>query len=115
MRDFEVREAAVGPTVSTFAVHVPVGLCYFEGHFEGDPVLPAVAQLNSLVLALVRESWPALPPLRRATKLKFHRAITPGNDLTVRLERSHHTVAFTLTRGDTLASSGTLFFGEAAP
>lgn len=102
---------------AAFAVHVPAGLCYFHGHFEGDPVLPAVAQLNSLVLPLVHRTWPSMPPLRRATKLKFHQPVRPGVDLTLRLERAAHsaTVSFSLDLDGAPASTGALHFGEATP
>lgn len=120
-RSFEVRDEArseaEGVARADFAVHVPAGLCYFLGHFEGDPVLPAVAQLNNLVLPLVHRAWPAMPPLRRATKLKFHKPIRPGDDLSLRLEhtRARAAVTFVIELGGGVASAGTLHFGEASP
>ncbi len=115
LREFEVRSREGDGALRTFAVHVPAGLCYFEGHFEGRPVLPAVALLNNLVLRLVREAWPDLARLRRATKLKFHRPVAPGADLTVRLERRGDAVTFAVEARGEPASTGALSFGEATP
>ncbi len=120
-RSFEVRsesrESVDGVERVTFAVHVPAGICYFRGHFEGYPLLPAVAQLNSLVVPLVHRTWSAIAPLRRALRLKFHRPIRPGDDLSVRLERKGDapSVNFTIELDGAPASSGALYFGEVTP
>lgn len=120
-RSFEVksesRATIDGIERVTFAVHVPAGICYFRGHFEGNPLLPAVAQLNSLVVPFVHRTWPTMPPLRRALRLKFHRPIRPGDDLSVRLERrgDSSSVTFTIELDGAPASSGALYFGEVTP
>lgn len=122
LRHFELRSHERGAPDEggverhAFFVGVPPSVPYFSGHFDGDPVLPAVAQLDALVLPLVRSCWPALPGLRRATRLKFHRAVAPGRELTLRVERagSALTVTFSLEEAHERAASGVLHFGEEA-
>jgi 3-hydroxymyristoyl/3-hydroxydecanoyl-(acyl carrier protein) dehydratase len=114
---FEVSAVCVEGDRATVAVRVPVALPYFEGHFEGRPVLPAVAQLDPLVVPLCRDVWRDLGAPRRMTRLKFRRTIGPGTELIVRLDRKGdaRTVAFSIEQAGDVASSGTLEFAEAVP
>ena len=86
---------------------------FFDGHFPGDPVLPAVAQLSGLVEPVAQRAWPSLGSLVGASQLKFHRVCRPGETLALRCERDGRSVRFTLHVGDTLASAGALTFGGA--
>lgn len=96
---------------------VPRDLAYFAGHFEGWPVLPAVAQLAALVVPQVARLYPELGRLRRAARLKFSRPIAPGDELRLRIhvrtdERLKPVrageVRFTLAREGEVVSSGVL-------
>jgi hypothetical protein len=94
-----------------FDVHVPADLSYFRGHFPGDPLLPGVVQLDVLVLAQARASWPGLEHLARVTRLRFRRPIRPGDD--VELSLSHPApsrVVFEISCGGEPCSSGVLHF-----
>lgn len=50
----------------------------FGGHFDGQPILPGIVQINDLVVPQARRLWPQLGGLRRAQSLKFKAPITPG-------------------------------------
>lgn len=115
--DFEVQPVARreegAAIVHELAVEVPADLAYFEGHFEGRPILPAVAQLAALVVPQVAALHPELGPLRRADRMKFARPIAPGDALVLRLEVRGARVRFALARAGEVVSSGALDY-EAA-
>lgn len=109
------RAAEGDAEVVRVEARVPDDLAYFEGHFPERPVLPAVAQLNKLVLRAVVAAWPALVSLRRVTKLKFRKPLSPGVVLALRLTRrdAQPRVDFVLEHGGAPCAMGTLEF--AAP
>lgn len=64
-------------------VHVPEDYRWFDGHFEGYPILPAAVQLHALIVPLARaEGWLEGEVLR-FERLKFSGRIEPGADLNV--------------------------------
>lgn len=70
-------------------VEVPRDLVFFEGHFEGNPMLPGVAQVLALVDARARAQFAdalAGRGARRMSRLKFQATIRPGDALVVTLE-----------------------------
>jgi 3-hydroxymyristoyl/3-hydroxydecanoyl-(acyl carrier protein) dehydratase len=98
------------------SAQVPEDLIYFDGHFVGQPVLPAVAQLECLVLVACRRAWSDLGSLRALNRLKFRSQITRGELVKLQLERSApHAVTFSIHRGDVLCSSGRLSFERSSP
>jgi len=101
------------PTMARFAVVVPADLLYFQGHFPGAPILPAIAQLLTLVLDRIHFLWPELGQPRRVARLKFMRAIDPGDEIEVHLERTGAEVRFTLLRQDAACTRGALAFVQA--
>jgi 3-hydroxymyristoyl/3-hydroxydecanoyl-(acyl carrier protein) dehydratase len=110
-----VERRATGDTIEV-VLRAPPDLVYFTGHFPGDPLLPGVVQLNDVALAEVERAWPDLGPLERIQRLKFVRAIRPGDPFTLRLERRARPgqVALTILSGDeALCTSAVLSFGEA--
>lgn len=64
-------------------VEVPADLVFFEGHFEGNPMLPGVAQVVALVDAEARRTFPDLAArgARGLSRLKFQATIRPGDVL----------------------------------
>ena len=85
-----VHKAAAGehadggrPAAHVDADSAQVHLVFFEGHFEGNPMLPGVAQVLALVDGEARRSFPALEGLgaRRMSRLKFQATIRPGDAL----------------------------------
>lgn len=108
--DFQVEVESVDATRARFAVTVPRDLVFFEGHFEGRPMLPGVAQLVALADQRAREVWPDLGPAKRIARVKFQAVVMPGDALELELERSDvgadTTVRYRLTRGGAPASTG---------
>jgi hypothetical protein len=114
-RTFDVRPRSAP---GTFDVHVPRDLDYFRGHFEGEPILAGVVQVNILVLKQIKSMWPELTHLSRITRLRFRRPIRPDDDLVLSLVRSDHDrVRFALIRGtgksEITCSEGSLHFDRA--
>ena len=115
--EFEATPVRVEEGSAEFEARAPAGLPYFDGHFDGAPVLPAVAQLEALVLPLCRAAWADLGAPGRWLRLKFRRAIGPGSALTVRLTRrtGSPVVEFAVACEGEAASSGAADFGGRAP
>ena len=93
-------------------VEVPAGARWFDGHFPGHPILPAVAQLALVDRLLRRLAGPG-----RTTALDRFRLplpVAPGDRLAVALARPDAAgrAAFTLRRGTAVVSGGT---GEWTP
>ncbi|MCL2447919.1 MAG: AMP-binding protein [Polyangiaceae bacterium] len=107
---FDARPVAAHP--GWFDVHVPRDLAYFDGHFDGQPILPGVVQLELLVGRQVTVAWPELTRPRRFTRLKFRSPIRPGDDLVLALVRPDaDRVEFEVRRGATVCSSGAIHYG----
>jgi hypothetical protein len=97
----------------TFDVEVPADSRYFEGHFDGEPVLPGVAQL-ALVLQLYRGVTADYVELREASVLRFRRRILPGDRLQATISRPDERgrSRFALRRGADAVSKGIVAWGE---
>lgn len=97
-----------------FELRVPTDLRWFRGHFEDNPVLPAVVQIHE-VLRLVTTTWPDLACLRRITRAKFQKPIRPSDALRLRLTRVRGVkkATFEYRRGGKTCSSGALVFAGA--
>ena len=94
-----------------FAVHVSPDLRWFRGHFDDNPILPAMVQLRE-ALFIVRDVWPDVGALRRVTKAKFRKPIRPLDPLRLKLrkKRGERKATFRYLRDDGTCSSGTLEF-----
>lgn len=88
------------------SLQIPADWSRFSGHFEGDPLLPALSQLADIILPAIREAFGggALASLRR---VKWTRPVRPGAKLSLRLDRKPHGINFQLWEGPALACSGT--------
>ena len=112
----ERSSAGDGTEVRVLSFLVPPDLLYFRGHFDGDPVLPAVVQLDGLVLRQIDRIWPELGPPRQVLRLKFKRPVRPGERLELRLDldASRPAVTFDIEGAAGPCASGTLVFGSIA-
>ncbi len=117
MEPLEDRSSAgEGTEVRVLRFLVPPDLLYFRGHFDGDPILPAVVKLDGLVLRQIERIWPELGAPRQALRLKFKRPVRPGEHLELRLQldASRPAVTFGIEGGAGPCASGTLLFGATA-
>ena len=103
-------EPGPSPLEARYAVTVPADLLYFEGHFPGAPILPAIAQLLTLVLDRTHATWPHLGQPRRLARLKFMAKIDPGDELEVHVGRADGEVRFALLRRGEACTRGVLAF-----
>lgn len=99
---------------TTATVHVPANYRYFDGHFDGYPILPGVAQLHELVLPLVARARPAFGALQQMLRLKFLGRIEPGDEAVVALTFSDDApvVDFEINVGPKRASAGRMRFAQ---
>lgn len=116
-----VREEASGAE-HRLELQVPADLRYFEGHFEGQPMLPGVAQVVALADRHARRLVPGLGPPLRIQRAKFTAVVGPGETLVLTLgpERKDAEVwvrwrleRVTPPSGEPVASSGTLVYALA--
>jgi len=121
-RDFVVRREESGGGEHRLVVDVPQNLRWFEGHFEGRPMLPGVAQVVALADAHARRLVRGLGPALRLQRVKFTAVVTPGEALALTLTEERKEgevlVRWRLERtappsGEALASSGTLVYAPA--
>jgi acyl-coenzyme A synthetase/AMP-(fatty) acid ligase len=93
-------------------VRAPAGLIYFQGHFEGHPILPGVVILRDLVLRETQRAWPELRHLRRLARVKFNRPLRPDDTFTLRITRAPGAlcVLFEGSTADAVCNSGMLEF-----
>jgi 3-hydroxymyristoyl/3-hydroxydecanoyl-(acyl carrier protein) dehydratase len=112
--DFVVRRVAVDAASAHFHASVPHDLVFFEGHFEGNPILPGIAELLVLVQRRAREVWGPLGREKRLVRMKFERAIRPGDELDVHLTREvgepETQLRFRIERGGATCASGAIVY-----
>jgi len=97
----------------SFEIAVPAESPYFEGHFEGSPILPGVAQL-ALLLQLYRLATGTLAELREVSVLRFRHKVLPGHILQASISRpdSEGRSSFALSRQGAIVSRGTVRWSE---
>jgi 3-hydroxymyristoyl/3-hydroxydecanoyl-(acyl carrier protein) dehydratase len=88
-------------------LRVPENLCYFEGHFDGFPVVAGVVQLE-WVHELAGELLGAPPAIARMEQIKFHQLLQPGQTFSARLDHDQERsrVTYVLHDGETRFASG---------
>jgi 3-hydroxymyristoyl/3-hydroxydecanoyl-(acyl carrier protein) dehydratase len=83
----EIFKSQVHPVSShLYTWTVPKDLAYFEGHFQGHPVLPAIALID-FSLEAVRQNAQAPVELQKISQGKFLKVIEPGAELEIKLEK----------------------------
>ncbi|AUG53594.1 AMP-binding protein [Thalassospira marina] len=90
-------------------------LLYFQGHFDGAPVLPGVVQLHWAV-HYARDAFDIVITPDEITQLKYRKVITPNDQIILQLEcdRTRGQVRFTYLGPDTDYSSGLIKFTKAS-
>lgn len=89
----------------------PKELVYFDGHFDGRPVLAGVVQVD-WVIACGRRYFDLPPQFRGMQALKFQRIITPETPVTLELsfERAKAALAFKITSLAGAHANGRILF-----
>src|SRR6266853_3121189 len=103
--------------------HVTVNEEFFQGHFPGAPVMPAVLMLESwsqvaAILLLQREDAPpnARVYLRGVNDAKFRRQVVPGDRLRLEISLGRRRTSLARTRavayvGDQIVAEAELLLG----
>jgi len=92
--------------------HFAAGFVGFAGHFEGYPILPAVAQMLAAQM-LVEELHPYPLRLQGVSHAKFLQQLGPGQTFTISCspkKGAPHSYEVRIRLGDELASSFQLRF-----
>jgi len=100
------------PDEAAWRTEIPHDYLFYEGHFDGYPVLAGGVQLHELVLPRLRAAAGELPPLQQLDGVKFLARFVPGEtvDLHLRRQPQAHKVTFELRRGETRCTTGRLQF-----
>lgn len=84
---------------------------FFEGHFPGNPIVPAVAQIGWIVSAV--EAWREEALLRyRLSRFKFVVPLVPGTDVKVGLTRADSKYVCRILADGILCCSGVLHVAQ---
>ena len=96
-------------------VRIPEDYAYYDGHFDGYPVLAGAVQIKELVMPALVRAFPELGPIERMTRVRWPERIVPGDALEVVLERrdKDESVRFRIERDGIACASGTLRLREA--
>jgi hypothetical protein len=98
----------------SFGVSLPQDYGWFEGHFDGFPLLAGAVQLKELIFPAIKRAFPDLGAVVAMPRIKFTGRITQGNCLTVRIERKHRSgrVGFEILSGEEVQTHGSLILSE---
>lgn len=120
---FEIESTSGSGDERVVRLRVPERSRFFEGHFEGRPMLPGVAQVVAIAHREAERLFGPLGAPLRMSRMKFSDTILPGDPLALSLTREvaevgvETLVRFKIERlladGARVASSGTIAYGEA--
>jgi len=99
-----------------YDVRVPVGSDYFAGHFEGRPILPAIAQLALIERLLCEKAAPEAVSIESISHLRFQQPLFPDDRFDVRLRRAENgkRYSFSIQRQTQRISRGEFGVSEGA-
>ena len=111
----QILESEAGNDTLTLKLRPPEDLLYFEGHFDQEPILAGVVQID-WAIAFARRQFVIDGTFQRIEALKFHNLIKAGQEieLALRYDRDRNRLGFHFTRAGKDLSSGRVLF-EAAP
>ena len=93
----------------TLEFSIPDTSPYYDGHFPGFPVLPAVAQVD-LVVHFALEHFGINIGISKINRIKFSNIIRPENPLVLFIELGKKNIDFKISspEGETVYSSGVM-------
>ncbi|GEM_PF-3410692 len=94
-QDVDILERRMDKNSLSVKISIPQECVYFEGHFDGFPILPGVAQL-SIIRKEIQACWPDLSAPKALRALKFKSPITPNSRIEIVLDRLDKDVKFTI-------------------
>ena len=97
-----MREQEIATTIELTPEHP----C-FVGHFPGNPIFPAVAQVG-LVVATIEATCGRALVVREVCQGKFLRKIVPPTRLDLRIQLAHDSATWTLAEAADVCSKGRL-------
>lgn len=108
----ETLSVSRGEDTIAARLRVPPSLCYFDGHFDGTPILPGVAQLGWAVTMAMADGGKGGAVLR-VEALKFFRVVRPAAelDLVLSFKPDSDKVQFDISSSSGRHASGRLLFG----
>ncbi len=111
----QVLESEAGDDTLTLKLRPPEDLLYFEGHFDQEPILAGVVQID-WAIAFARQQFVIDGTFQRIEALKFHDIIKAGQDieLALRYDRDRNRLGFHFTRAGKNLSSGRILFETAS-
>ena len=77
-------DRGAGPSEIQLKLKLPTELKYFDGHFDGFPILAGVVQLD-WAIKFAREAFPVDGIFQRIEALKFFRVLRAGEEVTLEL------------------------------
>lgn len=106
---FEKVEIKAGGDISASIV-APPDSPWFSGHFPGDPILPAIAQL-AMVIDVAQKAFGGKLIPKAVKRTKYRRIIRPDETVDIalsRIEGEAMTYSFQLTVNGEMASKGSI-------
>ena len=108
------REKIIEKTENSVSLEftIPGTSLYFDGHFPGFPILPAVAQTEIILRYAARHLGTGIDP-SEMKRIKFTSFIRPDMRLLLKLTKNEKTISFHLSSpgGETVYSTGTVIPG----
>jgi len=92
---------------------IPGASPYFDGHFNGFPILPAVAQAELVIRFAARHLGTTISP-SEIKRFKFTNFIRPGASLLLKLTKKEKTISFNISspENDIAYSTGTVILED---
>ena len=92
---------------------VPKASDYFNGHFPGFPILPAVAQLD-IIMRFVSDFFKIDAVLSEIKRIKFNDLVRPHMPLVLNIKKNNYTISFKMNSPDDkiVYSAGTVILGK---
>jgi acyl-coenzyme A synthetase/AMP-(fatty) acid ligase len=96
------------------SARIPEDYAWFEGHFEGFPLLAGAVQLKELILPTVARAFPELGVVTSMSRIKFNGRIGPGDKVTVRVARKQQPgrIRFEIRKENGICAVGMLSLAE---
>ena len=116
MKDFEYQLVTADSTSNekVFELNLPSNLKYFDGHFNGQPILAAVAQLH-LVDRLVKNYFDKSLSFSGMKQFKFMSPIVPNETIRLKVvDKNNCQFAFEFSCNDKLKAKGVICYVESA-